>query len=218
MRSVGLTGGIGAGKSTVAKLLAAKGAVVVDADRIARELQQPGTRVFAAIVDEFGDGILAADGTLDRAGLAAIVFADPERLQRLNEIVHPAIDAEIRRRVRARIRSDDIVVLDIPLLSPAAAYPLSGIIVVDVPIEIAVDRLVRLRAMDELDARRRIERQIGRDERRAMADVIIDNSGDEKLLAREVDRVWSWIATLPAMDPDDPRLDGGPRDQASPAR
>jgi dephospho-CoA kinase len=196
---VGLTGGIGSGKSTVSALLAAKGAVVVDADELVRDQQRPGTAVFDAMVERFGPGIVAADGTLDRAAVADIVFADPEALADLNAIVHPAVGAEIARRMEELSGTDAVVVLDVPLLVEVSrGYPLAGLIVVDVDPDIAVERLVMQRGMSEEDARSRISRQASRKERRARADVVIDNRGTIGDLARQVDAIWDWIERLRA--------------------
>jgi dephospho-CoA kinase len=196
---IGLTGGIGSGKSTVSALLAAKGAVVVDADEVVREQQRPGTPVFDAMVERFGPGIVGADGTLDRAAVADIVFADPQALEDLNTIVHPAVGAEIARRMEALSSTDAVVVLDVPLLVEASrGYPLAGLIVVDVDPDIAVERLVMQRGMTEEDARSRMSRQASREQRRARADVVIDNRGTPSDLARQVDAVWDWIERVRA--------------------
>jgi dephospho-CoA kinase len=194
---IGLTGGIGSGKSTVSALLAAKGAVIVDADAITREVQQPGTPTFAAMVDRFGDGIVAADGTLDRDAVADIVFRDPDVLADLTRIVHPAVGAEIAARMKALAEGDDVVVLDVPLLVESArAYPVAGLLVVDVDPEVAVERLVAQRGMREDDVRARMARQATRDERLARADRVIDNSGGHDDLARQVDEAWDWVGGL----------------------
>jgi dephospho-CoA kinase len=196
---VGLTGGIGSGKSTVSALLAAKGAVVVDADAVVRDQQRPGMPVFDAMVERFGPRIVAADGTLDRAAVADMVFADPEALAALNGIVHPAVGAEIARRMEELSATDAVVVLDVPLLvETARGYPLAGLIVVDVDPDIAVERLVMQRGMDEEDARSRMSRQASREQRRARADVVIDNRGTLDDLARQVDAIWDWIEGLQA--------------------
>jgi dephospho-CoA kinase len=196
---VGLTGGIGSGKSTVSALLAAKGAVVVDADAVVHELQRPGTAVFEAMVDRFGNGIVAADGSLDRSAVADIVFNDPDALADLNGIVHPAVGAEIVRRMDELSTTDALVVLDVPLMVESArGYPVAGLIVVDVDPDVAVRRLVEKRGMREDDARARIARQASREERRARADVVIENSGSLDDLAAQVDRAWRWIEALPA--------------------
>lgn len=190
---VGLTGGIGSGKSTVSGLLAAKGAVVVDADAITRELQQPGTPVFAAMVERFGPGIVGPDGALDRAAVADIVFNDPQALQDLNAIVHPAVGAEIMRRMAELTGTDQVVVLDVPLLVEARAdrrYPMDLVLVVDVDPELAVRRLVEQRGMREGDARARLARQASREERLAQADLVIPNDGSLDDLRTQVDDVW----------------------------
>jgi dephospho-CoA kinase len=194
---IGLTGGIGSGKSTVSELLAAKGGVIVDADAITREVQEPGTPTFAAMVERFGDGIVARDGTLDRAAVADIVFGDPEALADLNHIVHPAVGAEIAARMRSLAEGDDVVVLDVPLMveSPRA-YPVAALVVVDVDPEVAVGRLVGRRGMREDDVRARMARQANREQRLARADRVIDNSGDLDDLARQVDELWEWVGGL----------------------
>lgn len=197
MLVIGLTGGIGSGKSTVSALLAAKGAVVVDADAIVREVQQPGTPVFAAMVERFGPGIVAADGSLDRAAVADLVFGDANALADLNAIVHPAVGAEIARRMEALAATDEVVVLDVPLLVESKnAYPVAGLLVVDVDPEVAVRRLVEHRGMREADVRARMARQAGRDERLARADRVVDNSGTLDDLAAQVDAAWIWIEGL----------------------
>jgi dephospho-CoA kinase len=194
---IGLTGGIGSGKSTVSALLAARGAVVVDADAIVHDVQRPGTPVFAAIVERFGDGVVAADGTLDRARLADVVFNDPDELKALNDIVHPAVGAEIAGRLAELAATDEVVVLDVPLLVESSrAYPVAGLLVVDVDPEVAVARLVEHRGMREADVRARIAKQASRDERLARADRVIDNHGTRADLERQVDEAWDWIATL----------------------
>jgi dephospho-CoA kinase len=181
----------------VSSRLAARGAVIVDADAITKELQQPGTEVFAAIVAAFGDGVVATDGLLDRQALADVVFSDKEKLTLLNSIVHPAVGVEIFRRVQERVETDDVVVLDIPLLRKDGIYKVAGVLVVDAPVETAVQRLVEQRGMDEGDARARMANQLTREQRLEMADLVIDNSGTESDLDAEVDEAWTWIQTLP---------------------
>ncbi|HJR24342.1 MAG TPA: dephospho-CoA kinase [Acidimicrobiales bacterium] len=194
MRVIGLTGGIGSGKSTVSALLAARGAVIIDADAITRELQAPGTEVFVAMVERFGPGIVAADGSLDRQAVADIVFNDPDALQDLNDIVHPAVGAETTRRLLEQAETDNLVVLDIPLLVESAGKrEVAGIVVVDVDPEIAVRRLVEQRGFREEDARARIARQASREERLARADVVIDNSGSREDLEAEIEAKWPSI-------------------------
>ncbi len=190
MLKVGLTGGIGSGKSEVARLLAAHGAIVVDADWIAREVVEPGTPGLARVVEEFGSGVLRPDGSLDREKLAGIVFADSERLQALNRIVHPLVRERTEELV-AQAPPDAVVVHDVPLLVENRMAPLYDlVVVVDAPVETQVERLVRRRGMTEEAARARIAAQASREERRAVADVVIDNSGSLADLKRQVDELW----------------------------
>ena len=203
---VGLTGGIGSGKSTVSLALAQRGAVIIDADLTTRRLQQPGEAVFQAIVARFGPGVVGADGTLDRLGLAAIVFPDPPALKDLNAIVHPAVGEAIRQQMREQLGTDSIVVLDVPLLIENSRYPVAGVVVVDTPVETAVERLVRFRGMGEADARARIASQATREERLARADFVVDNSGTQAELGAQIPAVWAWMNDLPPVDPDDQRF------------
>ena len=190
MLQLGLTGGIGSGKSTVSAMLEERGAVLIDADRIVRALQEPGQPVFEAMVDAFGGGIVAADGTLDRQAVADIVFADAEALTRLNAIVHPAVGAAMAERLAGLAGTDAVVVLDIPLLVESGRDDMAAIVVVDVDPDVAVERLVQHRGFSEADARARIARQASREERLAKADVVIDNSGDLPSLRAQVDELW----------------------------
>jgi dephospho-CoA kinase len=199
---VGLTGGIGSGKSTVSALLRERGAVIVDADAITRELQQPGAPLLAALAERFGESIIGPDGELDRAGLAAIVFSDAEALKSLNAIVHPAVGAEIARRVAAEVATEHVVVLDVPLLAENPRDNLQGTIVVDAPVEVQVERLVHGRGFGEADARARIANQASREDRLRRADVVVDNSGDRAALGPQIERVWDWLTSLPQL-PDD---------------
>jgi dephospho-CoA kinase len=194
---VGLTGGIGSGKSTVSALLAERGAVVIDADAITRQVQQPGSPVLDELAERFGREIIAPDGSLDRPALAGIAFGDPEALKDLNAIVHPAVRDEMNRRVSEQAGTDRVVILDIPLLAENPRTGLQGIIVVDVPVDLQVERLVEYRGFDEDDARARIGRQATREQRAAIADLVIDNSGDIDALKDQVDRAWQWLQTLP---------------------
>ena len=191
---IALTGGIGSGKSTVSELLRAKGAVVVDADAIAREIVEPGEPALGEIVDAFGPEMIAADGTLDRGRLAAVVFADGAALARLNEITHPRIAARSAELLSAAPEGA-VVVYDMPLLVEQGPQALAGwdaIVVVDAPDEVRLERLVA-RGMEREDATRRLEAQVGREERRAVADHVLDNSRDLPSLARQVDDLWALL-------------------------
>lgn len=198
VRLVALTGGIGSGKSSVSERLAARGAVIVDADEVVKQLQEPGQPVFEAMVERWGDKIVAADGTLDRAAVAGIVFGATEELAALNKLVHPAVRAEMRAQTEAVAHTDHIVVLDIPLLAEGGAdrRGASAVIVVDLPPEVAVERLMTFRGFERDDAEARIAAQATREERLAMADYVIDNSGGLDALDEEVERCWSWLTAL----------------------
>ena len=200
---VGLTGGIGSGKSTVSTGLARLGAVVIDADRITREVQEPGTPVFEAMVERFGPGIVAPDGTLDRQAVADIVFEDEEELTALNEIVHPAVGVELGRQLAEVTGTDHVVVLDVPLLVESGRTDMSGLLVVDVDPEVAVERLVADRGFSAEDARARMRHQVSREERLAVAYRVIDNSGSLVDLEAEVGRAWDWMRSLDHV-PDQP--------------
>jgi dephospho-CoA kinase len=198
MLVVGLTGGIGSGKSTVAELLRARGATVIDADLLAREVVAPGTPGFRAVVARFGPGVVDPDGGLDRRALAGIVFADPGALADLNAIVHPAVRARIDDRLRELRTTAEagVVVLEIPLLVESGrSYGAAAVIVVDCPEDVALRRLVVERGMDEGDARRRMAAQLSRADRLAAADIVIDNSGSPAELAAEVDRMWTALTS-----------------------
>ena len=194
---VGLTGGIGSGKSTVTELLARRGAVIIDADAIVHELQRPGAPLLDDLAARFGRDIITADGALDRGKLAAVVFGDDGAVRDLNAVVHPAVRAEIARRVASHAGTDNVVVLDIPLLTERHTYAMAGLVVVDVEPEIAIERLVASRELSAEQIRARMAAQLSRDERVALADRVIDNSGDRDALERQVDDVWEWIHTLP---------------------
>ncbi|MFW6718829.1 dephospho-CoA kinase [Streptomyces sp. MAR4 CNY-716] len=190
MLTVGLTGGIGAGKSAVSRLLASYGAVVVDSDRIAREVVEPGTPGLAAVVAEFGDGVLAADGSLDRAKLGGIVFADADRLRALNAIVHPLV-RDRSAALQEAAGPDAVVVNDVPLLAEndlAGLYDV--VVVVDAAPATQLDRLVRLRGMAEDEARARMSAQATREQRLAIADIVVDNDGTQAELAERVRKLW----------------------------
>lgn len=190
MLTVGLTGGIGSGKSEVSLLLVECGAVLIDADRIAREVVAPGTPGLEAVVEAFGKDVLASDGSLDRPKLGSIVFADPDRLAVLNAIVHPLVGAR-SHELEAAAPADAVVVHDVPLLTENALAPRYDlVIVVDAAPETQLDRLVRLRGMTEADARARMAAQASREQRLDIADVVIDNNGSMPQLKQRVQDVW----------------------------
>ncbi len=195
MYLVGLTGGIGSGKSTVARMLEKRGAAVIDADRLAREVIAPGTEGFEAVVARFGDRVLTAAGDLDRASLAETVFADPEARRDLNAIVHPRVYERITHRLEELDASGtEIVVLDVPLLVESGAGDAYGdVVVVEAPEDDRVRRLVEQRGMDPDDVRGRMRSQASDADRRAVAAEVIDNSGDLVDLEEKVDRVWQRI-------------------------
>ena len=197
MLLVGLTGGIGAGKSTVAELLAARGAVIVDADQVARAVVEPGQAALAKLVERFGDGILDGDGRLDRAALAKVAFSDDESRRDLEAITHPAINDEFTRRV-TEAPSDAIVVLDVPLLAEseqARKRPYQTVIVVEAPREIRLARL-EARGVDRADAEARMSAQVSDDERRKLATYVVDNAGDRTALEHRIDEIWAELQRL----------------------
>jgi dephospho-CoA kinase len=188
---VGLTGGIGAGKSEVSAMLAALGAVLIDADAIAREVVEPGTPGLAAVTSAFGSGVLLADGSLNREGLGEIVFGDPAKLESLNRIVHPLVGRRMTELERAA-GQDAVVVHDVPLLAEndlAAGYDL--VVVVDTPEDVQVDRLTRKRGMTAEQAQARMAAQASREKRLAIADFVVDNSGSLAELDRQVGDLWT---------------------------
>jgi dephospho-CoA kinase len=192
---IGLTGGIGSGKSTVSRLLGEHGAVGVDADVIAREVVAPGTPGLAAIVEAFGPTVLAADGSLDRPGLAAVVFADPQARRRLDGIVHPLVRARAGE-LEAAAPAGAVVVHDVPLLAETgqgSSYDL--VVVVEADPAVRVARLVQ-RGLTADDARARIAVQATDEQRRAIADTVLDNSGTPEQLAEQVDRFWAERVTV----------------------
>lgn len=200
MLAVGLTGGIGAGKSTVAELLVARGAALIDADAIARQVVEPGRPALAALVDRFGTGILGPDGALDRPALASVAFADAGALADLNAITHPAIATEMAEQRRALEDTGAVVLLDVPLLQPAHrdVLALDVVVVVDCDPEVALERLVTERAMDASDARARMAAQPSREERLQGADLVVDNNDGRDELAGQVDRVWKALTSMAA--------------------
>ncbi|MER6492262.1 dephospho-CoA kinase [Streptomyces griseorubiginosus] len=190
MLKVGLTGGIGAGKSEVSRLLVEHGAVLIDADRIAREVVAPGTPGLAAVVAAFGEEVLAEDGGLDRPKLGSIVFADPDRLAVLNSIVHPLVGTR-SRELESAAAEDAVVVHDVPLLAENSLAPLYDlVVVVDASPRTQLDRLVRLRGMTEQDARARMAAQATREKRLEIADIVIDNDVPLDDLRQRVQDVW----------------------------
>lgn len=191
MLLVGLTGGIGSGKSTVARMLAARGAVVLDSDVLAREAVEPGTSAFDAVVARFGDGVLGSDGSLDREALATIVFADDVARADLEAIVHPVVRRAIAETVAAHAGTDDVVVVDSPLLIETGAHEgFPVVVVVKASVDARVARLVE-RGMSEEDARDRMAAQMPMEEKVAHADVVLDNEDTVAGLEERVDRLWS---------------------------
>lgn len=198
---IGLTGGIGSGKSTVARLLVEHGAALVDADQIAREVVEPGRPAHRALLQRFGTDIVTADGTIDRPALAARVFGDPVALADLNAITHPVIGAELLARCNAAAARGGVVVVDIPLLRDEhrRALELALVVVVDVPTEVAVERLVSQRGMDRTDAEARVAAQADRATRLAQADIVVDNVASPEDLRQRVDQLWSDLAARLAL-------------------
>jgi dephospho-CoA kinase len=190
--TVGLTGSIGSGKSTVARLLAERGAAVLDADDVTRELQRPGQRVYEATVARFGAQVVDDSGELDRAALARVVFADPSALADLEALTHPAVHDVMVERAAAAGRSQPVVLV-VPLLLEVNHYEVAGVMVVDCPVETVVRRLAEHRGMAEGEVRARLARQIPRKERLARADLVIDNSGPPEALPAQIERAWTWI-------------------------
>ena len=195
MLAVGLTGGIGSGKSAVAELLVARGAVLIDADQVAREVVAPGGAAYQALIDRFGAGIVAPDGTIDRPALAAVAFADDATRADLNAITHPAIGVAMIQARDALEDTDNIVVLAIPLLTAKHrdTVKLRLVVVVDCLTDIALERLLTQRGMDRADAEARIAAQISREERIKEADYVLDNSGDRTQLEAGVSTLWEWL-------------------------
>ncbi len=190
MQNVGLTGGIAAGKSAVARRLAELGAVLIDADAIARAVVEPGTPGLAAIVEAFGEGILSGDGALDRPALGALVFADGKARETLNSIVHPLVRAEAAR-LRAEAPEDAVVIQDIPLLvETGQGANFDMVLVVAAPLEERLRRMIQDRGMSEADALARIAAQASDAERAAVADIVIENSGTLEQLRDKVTEIW----------------------------
>jgi dephospho-CoA kinase len=200
MLAVGLTGGIGSGKSAVADLLVERGAVLIDADQVARDVVAPGGPAYQPLIDRFGPGIVAPDGTIDRQALAAVAFVDDESRLALNAITHPAIGVAMIEARDALAGTDDIVILAIPLLTAAHrdTVRLHKVVVVDCPTDIALERLMSQRGFDRADAEARIRAQISREERAREADYVLDNSGDWAALRAEVAKLWAWLVAAAA--------------------
>lgn len=195
MLAVGLTGGIGSGKSAVADLLVERGAVLIDADQVARDVVAPGGPAYQPLIDRFGPEIVAADGTIDRPALATIAFADEESRLALNAITHPAIGIRMIELRDALAGTDHIVVLAIPLLKALhrETVRLHKVVVVDTPTDVALERLLSQRGFERADAEARIRSQISREERVKEADYVLDNSGDRAALEQEVAKLWDWL-------------------------
>ena len=199
MLRVGLTGGIGAGKSTVSRLLAARGAMVIDADRLAREVVEPGTDGYAALLDEFGPSVLSADGSVNRATLAELVFADEAARRRLETIIHPRVRARAKE-LEAQADPQAVVVHEIPLLVETSADGFDVVVAVDIAEDEAVRRLLG-RGMSADDAWSRIRTQASREQRRAVADVVLDNSGGTDSLSEQVEALWRDLSARAALSP-----------------
>ena len=196
MPLIALTGGIASGKSTIARRLSEHGAVIVDADQIVRDVQAPGSPVLERIADTFGAGVIAPDGTLDRAALGAVVFGDAALLEQLNAIVHPAVREESQRRFDEASADDPaaVVVYDVPLLVEARVDdPWDLIVVAHAPAVVRKQRLVELRGMDESAAQDRIDAQVSDERRLAIADVVIDTSGTVESTLEQTDALWERI-------------------------
>lgn len=195
---VALTGGIGSGKSSVASRLVGRGAVLIDADATVRELQQPGEPVFNWMVDRWGPPVVADDGALNRAAVADIVFNDAVELKALEGVIHPEVRARMAARAGDLADSDSVVVQDLPLMVEwgGGRRGTSGVIVVDTPVELAINRLVDFRGFTRADAEARMKNQATREERLELADFVIDNSGTLDDLDRQVNDCWIWIHTL----------------------
>ena len=198
MITIAVTGGLGSGKTTVVRLLAERGAETIVADELARRALDRGTRGFDAVVARFGDEILDPDGAIDRAALGRIVFADPGALRELEAIVHPTVQAAMAERMR-ELETSDVVVLELPLFIESGGRErnqVDGVLVVDTPVDLAVERVMRDRGILEADARTRIAAQVDPGARLREADFIIMNHGTRDELEQMVDGAWEWIGRL----------------------
>ncbi|MHB8329629.1 MAG: dephospho-CoA kinase [Acidimicrobiales bacterium] len=206
MLAVGLTGGIGSGKSSVADLLVERGAILIDADRIAREVVAPGGRAYSSVVERFGPGVVSPDGTIDRPALAAAVFGDRAALADLNAITHPAIGSVMAEQRAFLENADGVVILDVPLLTPAHRdlLTLDVVVVVDCPPETSLHRLVAQRGMERADAEARMAAQVSRHERLKGADFVVDNGDGRGQLETEVDRIWVALTAVARQMPENP--------------
>jgi dephospho-CoA kinase len=196
VKLVALTGGIGSGKSSVSERLSARGALIIDADEIVRQLQQPGGAVFTAMVERWGERIVGPDGNLDRPTVAGIVFGDKAELDALNSMIHPAVRREMHHQADALSAQTGVVIFDIPLLAEGGPNDRRGasvVAVVDIPVVLAVERLMAYRGFTREDAEARMAAQATREDRLAMSDFVIDNSGDLPHLDAEVERFWRFM-------------------------
>jgi dephospho-CoA kinase len=200
---VGLTGGIGSGKSTVSAAWAGRGAAIIDADLISREILEPGGVAYQPVVERFGKDVVGDDGRIIRPALAGKVFGNPAALADLNALTHPAIADLIVERVAAAARDHAVVVIDIalPQILPRERVEVAATVVVDVPEEVAVERLTAYRGFTEADARARISSQPSREERREGADLVIDNSGDREELDAQIEESWRWLLARAGQEP-----------------
>ena len=206
MLEIGLTGGIGSGKSTAASIFVKSGALLIDADEIVRYLQQPGEAVFEAMLDRWGSEILETEGNLNRQAVADLVFSDQSELSALNEIVHPAVRSEMTKRREKYLGTDQTVILDIPLLAESGYRNFDGIVVIDIDPDLAVDRLMKYRSFSELDAKNRIQSQTNSETRLQIADMVISNNSSLEKFEQAVLECWKWITSLERPDLNRPLL------------
>ena len=200
MLLVGLTGGIGSGKSTAARMLRERGAVVFDADVLAREAVAPGSDGHRAVVERFGADVLAPGGELDREALASVVFADPAARRDLEAIVHPEVRRLFAEGSEVYRDTDRVVVLSAPLLVETGMHSAFDVlVVVAVPVSVQVERLMRDRGMSEASVRARIDAQAPLEDKAAVADILLDNEGSPEELARQIDRIWDGLAARAAV-------------------